>query len=224
MIALENTSPSDLIMMDNTYLDRINLRKRLIETDQEEVVQPGSSSAHLAIDELYCWLVCTYLPSRYPTMFKLLLLSGETEKSEGRPIMRSLVTGEDYPRESPSNPTKALKLLGTLVDEDFFILLPAHDADGYKLGAFVCCWPNGFHMRKMVGWRVRDIHVRAFDFTTRIGQLLDWSMIQSTNDDKGPVPRYEEKLQKSMDRYFTSIPVGKYVKRANVSPSRPMNS
>ena len=46
---------------------------------------------------------------------------------------------------------------------------------------------------------------------------------RSTDDDKGPVPRYKEKLQKSMDRYFTSIPVGKYVKRANVGP-RPFMS
>lgn len=162
MIALENTSPSDLIMMDNTYLDRINLRKRLIETDPHDVVEPGSTSAHPSVNELYCWLVGVYLPSRYPTMFKLQSQATGTEKSGGGPIMRSLITGEDYPTEPPSNPTTALKLLGTLVDEDFLILLPAHDADGYTLGAFMCCWPNGFHLRKMVGWRVRDIHVCAF--------------------------------------------------------------
>lgn len=162
MIALENTSPSDLIMMDNTYLDRIDLRKRLIETDPQDVVQPGSTSAHPAVNELYYWLVGIYLPSRYPTMFKIQSQSKGTDKSEGKPIMRSLITGEDYPTAPPSDPTAALKLLGTLVDEDFMILLPAHDADGYTLGAFMCCWPNGFHLRKMVDWRVRDIHVCTF--------------------------------------------------------------
>lgn len=162
MIALENTSPSDLILMDNTYLDRIELRKRLMDTDLDEVVQPGSTGAHPAIDELYSWLVGTYLPSRYPAMFKLLSHSGESEKRKGNQIMRSLVTGEDYPTQPPSDPITALKMLCALVDEDFAVLLPAHDADGYTLGAYVCCWPNGFRFRKMVGWRVRDIHVCAF--------------------------------------------------------------
>lgn len=162
VIALENTSPSDLVLMDNTYLDRIDLRKRLIAMDPQDVVQPGSTSAQPAVNELYHWLVAIYLPSRYPTMFKIRSQSKGTEKSEETPIMRSLITGEDYPTAPPSDPTAAFKLLCTLVDEDFLILLPAHDADGYTLGAFICCWPNGFHLRKMVGWRVRDIHVCTF--------------------------------------------------------------
>ena len=162
MIALENTSPSDLILMDSTYLDRLDLRKRLIASDLEVIIQPGSASAHPAIDDLYSWLVGTYLPSRYPTMFKIISRSDETEKPKGELVMRSLVTREDYPTEPPSDPTTALKMLCALVDEDILILLPAHDVDGYTLGAFICCWPNGFHLRKMVGWRVRDIHVCAF--------------------------------------------------------------
>ena len=162
MIALETTSPSDLVPMDSTYLNRISLRKRLMETDLEEIIQSGSTSTHPAIDELYSWLVGAYLPSRYPTMFRIISLSGEAEKPKEWLIMRSLVTGEDYPMEPPSDPTEALKVLCALVDEDLLILLPALDSDGYTLGAFLCCWPNGFHLRKMVGWRVRDIHVCAF--------------------------------------------------------------
>lgn len=145
VIALETTSPSDLIPMDSTYLDRIDLRKRLMKTDLEEIIQSGSTSAHPAIDELYSWLVGTYLPSRYPTMFRVISPSGDTEKAKGGlTIMRSLVTGEDYPMEPPSDPTEALKVLCALVDEDFLILLPAHDADGYTLGAFFVVGPMDF--------------------------------------------------------------------------------
>ncbi|KAA6408045.1 MAG: hypothetical protein FRX48_08396 [Lasallia pustulata] len=144
-MALETTSPSDLIPMDSTYLDRIDLRKRLMKTDLEEIIQSGSTSAHPAIDELYSWLVGTYLPSRYPTMFRVISPSGDTEKAKGGlTIMRSLVTGEDYPMEPPSDPTEALKVLCALVDEDFLILLPAHDADGYTLGAFFVVGPMDF--------------------------------------------------------------------------------
>lgn len=56
-----------------------------------------------------------------------------------------------------------------------------------------------------------------FHPATQSGKVPHRSKGHFGDDHKGPVPRYKEKLQKSMDRYFTGIPVGKYVKRANVS-------
>ncbi|KAJ5730591.1 uncharacterized protein N7483_005099 [Penicillium malachiteum] len=90
----------------------------------------------------------------------------------------------------PSNdPKDTLKILGGLVEDDFLFLLPSEDGDGYTLKGFVTCFPNGFDTAKKLNLKLRDIHK--------------------------PVPHYKENLEKSMDRYFAKLKVGKVVKRAN---------
>ncbi|KAK2732947.1 hypothetical protein FQN57_002432 [Myotisia sp. PD_48] len=59
----------------------------------------------------------------------------------------------------------------------------------YILEAYAACYPSGFDTRKKLGKPLAKIH--------------------------DPVPGYKEKLEKSMDRYFERLEVGKYVKRAN---------
>ncbi|KAJ5733745.1 hypothetical protein N7493_002531 [Penicillium malachiteum] len=81
------------------------------------------------------------------------------------------------------------KILGGLVEDDFLFLLPSEDGDGYTLKGFVTCFPNGFDTAKKLNLKLRDIHK--------------------------PVPHYKERLEKSMDRYFAKMKVGKFVKRAN---------
>lgn len=76
------------------------------------------------------------------------------------------------------------------MDEDFLLLLKAEDGDGYVLSGFVTCFPAGFDTKKKFGMRLRDIH--------------------------GPVPHYKAKLEKSMDRFFEKIEVGRLVQRSNV--------
>ncbi|OAX80189.1 hypothetical protein ACJ72_05486 [Emergomyces africanus] len=61
----------------------------------------------------------------------------------------------------------------------------------YVLEAYAACFPSGFDTRKKLGNTLADIHE--------------------------PIPGYKLKLEKSMDRFFHKLPVGKYVKRANWS-------
>ncbi|GLI78784.1 hypothetical protein PoHVEF18_007105 [Penicillium ochrochloron] len=63
------------------------------------------------------------------------------------------------------------------------------DGDSVTLKGFVTCFPNGFNTAKKLNLKLRDIHT--------------------------PVPQYKEKLEKSMDRFFDKLKVGKFVKRAN---------
>ena len=96
-----------------------------------------------------------------------------------------------------------LEILGGMVEDDLFLLLPDGDGnrdgngdgdgDGsggaHRLVAFVCCHPSGFDPSEKLGKRLVDIH--------------------------GPVPGYE-KIGGSMERYFKKLEVGTCVKRVNV--------
>jgi hypothetical protein len=95
----------------------------------------------------------------------------------------------------PPSATSALQHLGANIDTDLLLLLPTQEASPnqgkYRLEAFVTCFPSGFNTRSKLGLTLADIH--------------------------GPVPSYAVKLEKSMDRFFSNLPVGKVVKRHNWS-------
>ena len=93
---------------------------------------------------------------------------------------------------TPSSATQALEILGSHIDDEFLILLPSdkkEDEGKYRLEAFVTCFPSGFRTRSKLGLLLADIH--------------------------GPVPHYAQKLERSMDRFFGSLPCFKIVKRWN---------
>lgn len=93
---------------------------------------------------------------------------------------------------APSDPTHALELLGSHIDTEFLLLLPSPapaDEGKYRLEAFVTCFPSGFRTRSKLGLLLAAIH--------------------------GPVPHYAQKLEKSMDRFFAALDVGRIVKRWN---------
>jgi hypothetical protein len=105
--------------------------------------------------------------------------------------LRNLATSESLPLQPPSDPIRSFELLGGNLDDDFLLLLPSKDGDQYELKGFVTCFPSGFNTKEKFGMKLRDIHT--------------------------PVPGYKEKLEKSMDRFFDKLEVGRVVKRSNVS-------
>lgn len=124
-----------------------------------------------------------------PTRFpRMFGLQPSTGKSPA--CLKNLVTNEYYPLAPKARPLDTLRVMGGLIDDDLLFLLPSEDGDGYVLKGFVTCFPNGFDTAKKLNLKLRDIHM--------------------------PVPQYKEKLEKSMDRYFDRLTVGKFVKRANV--------
>ncbi|KAJ5621582.1 hypothetical protein N7528_006365 [Penicillium herquei] len=130
----------------------------------------------------------TWLVGTYlPTRYPRMFQLRSSEK--GSEHLYNLPTNEKVQLSPPNNPKDALKILGGLVEDDFLFLLPSEDGDGYTLKGFVTCFPNGFDTAKKLNLKLRDIHK--------------------------PVPHYKEKLEKSMDRYFAKLKVGKFVKRAN---------
>lgn len=147
-------------------------------------------------------LLSAYLPVRYPTIFTPLRMYGAFWKPWQ---LHSAIScpatsfadfdtrhlSDDIPVDAPVYPLLCLENISRTLDEDFLILVPAEDGDGYIMGAYIACFPQGFDTSTLLGKRVRDIH--------------------------GPVPQYREKLQGSMERYFERLECGKFVRRVNWS-------
>lgn len=175
--------------MDRNYLDRVNLRRTLIDRHGSTVhgCLPGGGVD--AVRDVYAYLLGEYLPARYPTMFEL---------SDNGRTFRNLVTGREFPSsmtDSSDDDTTtveaaaaALRILGETVEDDMFLL--RQTPDGHRTEAFVCCFPAGFDGSEKLGKLLADVH--------------------------GPVPSYD-KIGASMERFFSRLEVGKSVKRVNVS-------
>lgn len=205
--------------MDKTYTDRLEYRRSILQKHHDTVVAVTDESdprIRAAVSELYKFLLATYLPLRYPRMFRLHQTAFETGTAY---MLENLVMNELYPAEVTKQTTtiRALETLFKNIDEDFLILLPDDDEEStvsgttsdekknenedsddssvtkYKLVAFGTCYPAGFNPREKLGKRLANIHA--------------------------PVPGYGSKLEKSMDRFFDKVEVGKYVRRANWSIS-----
>lgn len=193
--ALENLPFSNFIEMDDTYLDRMRLRRSILD-EHPPATKQCNKSAEPAVLEFYEWMTRTYLPRRFPTVYKLR--PNDTSAHDMDNLQQDCLFNAASNAEIPLHPTSAMAALDTLgehVDTDFLILLPTSKApDGtpiYHLEAFVTCFPSGFSTREKCGNPLAAIHK--------------------------PVPGYADKLEKSMDRFFAKLGVGKVVKRSNWS-------
>lgn len=200
-MALENMPLSELIEIDNTYHDRLAMRESILEEHPEQTLA-CNPCAEPAVQELHHWLLTTYLPKRYPTIYQLRKPSNEEKQTN--PYLHDATRNTNIP--IPSHPTglSALKTLGSNIDTDFLLLLPSSTTTTtnpttqepelqplYHLEAFITTFPAGFDTRSKLGKPLAEIHK--------------------------PVPGYTKRLEKSMDRFFAKLEVGKAVKRANWS-------
>ncbi len=189
--AIQTTTPSDLITIDNTYLSTITARRATIQSHTSTVL--GAIPAGYApLTELYTYLLGVYLPTRYPSMFALLRSPGP-DNSNAEILFHNKVTNLQFPlHPTPSDPSVMLRVLGETVEDDLFLLLqdPEENGGEHRSVAVVCCHPSGFDPSTKLGKRLVEIH--------------------------GPVPSYE-KIGRSMERFFERLEVGRGVKRVNVS-------
>ena len=164
--------------MDSTYGERIRARQDIVHQ------YPGAltclDSARDMLIELYEFLVQVYLPQRYPTIFHI-----DTPTN----IVENLITQDKLPLNAPLDRYLALQIINRNIDEDFLMLLPSPDGDGYSLQSFVWAYPVGFDPQSKLGMKLRDAH--------------------------DPIPGYKEKLALSMDRYFSNLEPGNVKYRVN---------
>ncbi|OAA53915.1 hypothetical protein SPI_09122 [Niveomyces insectorum RCEF 264] len=219
-LALQSTTPEDLIVLDRNYKDRVLLRRALIAehaatvlgvTGSEETPDPAAP-AKAAVDELYRYLMASYLPARYPTVFVQEQPAGRQSEGTGGAVLHNRVTGATFPCAPPSDPREALRILGETVEDDLFLLQQdnvasvvassgstttttatghgSYPSAGHRLVAFLCCFPSGFDPSAKLGLLLRDIHA--------------------------PVPAFD-KIGPSMERFFARLNADKSVKRLNWS-------
>lgn len=190
-LAIQGSTPSDLITIDSNYLSRITARRELIAS-HPSTVHGAIPSGHAPVLETYTYLLGTYLPTRFPTLFTLIPSSSSSANPSGT-LFLNKATNQTFPlHPPPSDPAAMLRILGETVEDDMFLLLQDDAAQGgeHRAVAFVCCHPAGFDPSSKLGKRLAEIH--------------------------GPVPAYE-KIGASMERYFGRLEVGRGVKRMNVS-------
>jgi hypothetical protein len=146
-MALESTTLSDLIAMDNTFATRCSIRKHLISTQRHQVLACNPRAAP-AVEELYHWLISTHLPRRFPSVYEPV--ENGLRNNITTDVMRANVHAET-----------ALQALGENVDDEFLLLLPSQnplDAGKYRMEAFINCFPSGFNTRSKLGMLLADIH------------------------------------------------------------------
>ncbi|KAL2129106.1 hypothetical protein VTI74DRAFT_8223 [Chaetomium olivicolor] len=153
-MAIQNSAPSDLIIMDANYLSRVTARRQLI-AEHTSAVHGVTPAGHASVRELYAYLLGNYLPARYPTMFELL-----PNPQTNTVLFHNKATGLTSPLSPPpSDPLEMLRILGETVEDDMFLLLrDAHGEREHRSVAFVCCHPSGFEPAAKLGKRLVEIH------------------------------------------------------------------
>ncbi|EAQ83097.1 hypothetical protein CHGG_10915 [Chaetomium globosum CBS 148.51] len=183
-MALQTSTPSSLILLDTNYLTRITARRALLTTHPRTVLGVLRPAGHAPVHELYTYLLGTYLPARYPTLFQVTTSRDpSTAPHTVRVGFRNCVTGRTAPLyPGLAGAEEMLTVLGETVEDDLFLLLPEGVGGGkggaHRLVAFVCCHPSGFDPVEKLGKRLAGIHE--------------------------PVPGYE-KIAGSMERYFARL-------------------
>lgn len=186
--ALEQSTLSDLIAMDHTYLTRMRLRQEILDQNRDVTVR-CNEIAQPAVFEFYRWMFGVYLPRRFPTVYRLV------NHPAGGSLQALYNQASDVfiPTAPPSDPLAALRTLGIQIDTDFILLLPtSRDAEGaaiYHLHAFVNPCPSGFNLSEKLGLPLSGVH--------------------------GGVPGYQARLARSMDKTFARLERGKLIRRSN---------
>lgn len=145
-MAVQNSAPADLIVMDHNYQDRV-LERRQLMSQNPNIVLGAIPGGRAAVEEVYSFLLSQYLPQRFPTMFSL---------SDDGKTFRNGVTGASFPTLPPDDPVQALGRLGETIEDDMFLL---HETEvGHRSVAYVCCYCSGFDPSKKLDKLLPEIH------------------------------------------------------------------
>ena len=136
--------------------------------EHPEAVLGAEDCVKAAVDEFYTWLVGTYLPTRFPRIFKVLPAVGEKPSH-----LHNLATDDKISLQPADNPIESLRTLGGLVEDDFLFLLPSEDGDGYTMKGFVTCFPSGFDTRQKLNLKLRDIHKPVPNYKQKLEKSMD---------------------------------------------------
>ncbi|KUI60946.1 hypothetical protein VP1G_08135 [Cytospora mali] len=181
-MALQNSSPADLIVMDRNYKDHI-LERRQLMIDHPSIVVGATPRGKAAVQEMYAYLLSEYLPKRYPSMFSL---------SDDGKKFHNQVIGTSFPTLPPDDALEALRTIGETIEDDMFLL---HETNkGHRSVAYVCCYPSGFDPSEKLDKLLDEIHepvpsynkigpsMERFFSRVKVGKnakRVNWSVVDS---------------------------------------------
>ncbi|KAI3392016.1 hypothetical protein diail_6343 [Diaporthe ilicicola] len=145
-MALQNSPPAELVVMDHNYEDRVLERRQLI-VQHPNIVVGAIPQGKAAVEELYTFLLSGYLPQRFPTMFSI---------SDDGKTFQNKTTGASFPTSPPDDSVEGLRRLGETIEDDIFLL---HGTEqGHRSVAYVCCYCSGFDPSKKLDKLLVEIH------------------------------------------------------------------
>ncbi|KAK3386300.1 hypothetical protein B0T20DRAFT_449352 [Sordaria brevicollis] len=187
-MALQASTPSDLILIDSNYLSRIHYRRHILSKHESEVIGCLPEGKE-AVRELYSYLLGEYLVGRYPSMFRK---TGGNSGTTTTTIFENLVTGAKFEVvPTPEDPLECLRRMAVTVEDDFYVLLPfpAPETE-HRAVAFLNLHPSGFSPASKLSLPLSQIH--------------------------SPVPSYS-KIGPSLERFFSRLTPNTLTKRVNWS-------
>lgn len=143
----------DLFLIENTYLDSTNLRRKYVETYPDKVMHchPNWRTTE-AVREFY-ELTIHFLCDRYPQYFKV-----EHEKN----TVLNLINNDSFPYDgSKEDPKVLLRVLASNIEEDFLIMLkdnPEEEDEEYILRSSLTGSPAGFDPSQNFDQPISAIH------------------------------------------------------------------
>lgn len=181
-LAIRKLDPNDMFCIEDTYLDRVNLRKKIF---QNEKLYGFHESAIESLKEAYTYIFL-FLMRRYPMYF---VLSTDSTTIDNK------ITGESFPLD-PTNlkPNQIMYNIVSNIEEDILILIKnpeTSEMDEYVLRAAISLFPAGFNPLEKMNNPLTKIHE--------------------------PVPGYVNKLQLSMNKFFSRLNTHEYIVRNNWS-------
>ncbi|KAL4954552.1 hypothetical protein BDW69DRAFT_183445 [Aspergillus filifer] len=166
-MGIKNTTLENWIELDNTYLTKYNLKKKLFTENRDKVLAclPGCNEGLFeGLDLLKETLI-----RRYPSMFRL--------KDENKDMIENLVTRDiwDLSRGASTwekyHPLEVMSLLAT---EDFFILYTDEKTGETSLRGAGVCFPAGWKIETRIGKTLWGIHAgRVPTYETRLAKSMD---------------------------------------------------
>lgn len=198
---------NDWIEIDSEYIPYQLIRKQRILKrgskvirvlpDTPGLVQSGGEASIELVHEL-----AEYLSRRFPTMFKIIRYQSDILPDftgwYGLPPIKSievlpLNVNFELPlhtNDGPDAAVRALEVASSIVQEDLALMIEGSDGRYYfQAGAILI--PGSWRIQDKIGLPLDEIHT------------------------SGNVPRYQEKLERSMERFFQKLDVTKPVVRNN---------
>jgi hypothetical protein len=207
---------SEWIELDSTYHHWQRVREFRVRTrghdavrvlpareDESVKVQGGAWAAKELVYEL-----AEYLPRRYPSSFRVTRFPNGVPApciggvslgwGQQQPVqtIEAIETGDKFDLgvleglEGVEMGEEAMRITAGLIQDDVALMIEGTDGK-YYFQAGAICIPGFWRMRDKIGMTLDDIHI------------------------SGNVPRFKEKLQTSMEKFFRRMPVDKPVIRNN---------